>query len=56
MPTLSVAAKAVSGYIARLAPKGMKDHDAMRCRGLENSPAGIARVLLLNVLAAGMVA
>jgi hypothetical protein len=56
MATLPVAVGPVSGYIARLAPKGMKDHDAMRCRGLVNSPAGIARVLLLNVLAAGLVA
>jgi len=47
MPTLSVAAKAVSGYIARLAPKGMKDHDAMRCRGAGDGPAGFACVLLL---------
>jgi hypothetical protein len=56
MPTLAVAVRLLSGYIARVAPKGMKDHDAMRCRGPENGPAGIARVLLLNVLAAGMVA
>jgi hypothetical protein len=41
MPTLPVAAKAVSSYIARLAPKGMKDHDAMRCRGPDMAPLAL---------------